>query len=70
MLCPVIEHAMLPFGFQAAQNNSASPSSSVWQFECSNGVIPCSITEQRTPSFVLTVMKIPCMNSLIRFSKK
>ena len=57
VLCSVIEHgmAMAPFRFQAAQKNSASLRSSLWQFENINEIIPCSITEQCTPSNVLTV---------------
>ena len=55
MLGSVIEHGMTPFRFQTAQKNSASLRSSIRQFEKINDVIPCSITEQCTPSYVLTV---------------
>ena len=51
----VIEHGMTQFRFQTAQKNSASLRYSIWQFENSNDVILCSITEQNKPSFVLTV---------------
>ena len=57
MLCSVIEHGRVTlFCFQTAQKNSASLRSSVRQFEKLNDVTPCSITEQCTPSYVLTVL--------------
>ena len=53
MLLSVLEHSMTPLNFETAQKNSASLRSSRLQFENSNGVILCSITEQSTPSYVL-----------------
>ena len=52
MLRSVIEHGMKLFRFQTAQNNSALLRSSVLQFENS---LASSITDQCTPSYVLTV---------------
>ena len=46
---------MTPFRFQTAQKTRLTPRSSVLQFENSITSEPCSITEQCTPSYVLTV---------------
>ena len=57
MYYSVFEDVMTPFGFQAAQKTSASLRSSVWQFENVNNIIPCSITEQCTPSHFYNFIK-------------
>ena len=60
MLFSIIEHGMTPFRFQTAQKNWGLCRASALQFEYSNEVIPYSITEQNTPSYVLTVKL--CLN--------
>ena len=60
---------MTPFRFQTAQKNSASLRSSVRQFENSSDVIPCSVTEQCTHSYVLTVyLQMECLIGQSLFS--
>ena len=56
MLCSVIEHGMTPFRFQTAKKNSASLRFSVRQLEnLKTSHRALEITEQCTPSYVLTV---------------
>ena len=55
VLCSVTEHGITPFHFQTAQKNSALLRSSLRQFENKMRSYRAAITEQCTPSYVLTV---------------
>ena len=55
MHCSAIEHGMTSSSFQTAKEKNEA------KFICAvrkrNGIIPCSITEQITTSYVLTVLE-------------
>ena len=56
MHCSVIEHSMTSLSFQTAVQKNEARLSSFVLFE-NSGVILCSITEQSTTSYVLTVLE-------------
>ena len=57
MHCSVIEHSMTSLSLQTAIQKNEAKLSSFVQFEKENGVISCSITEQCTIFYVLTVLE-------------
>ena len=57
MHCSVIEQGMTSLSFQTAVQKNEAKLSSFVQFENETGIIPCSITEQSTTSYVLTVLE-------------
>ena len=61
---------MLVDRFQTAKKNSASFRPSVWQFENSSDILPCSIIEQRAPSHVLTVYSFLQIKKIFSFLEK
>ena len=48
---------MTTLSFQTAVKKNEAKLSSFVQFENQNGVTPCSVTEQSTASYVLTVLE-------------
>ena len=58
MHCSVVDQGMTSLSFQTAVQKNETKLRSFVEFDFKrNGVIPCSITEQSTTSYVLTVLE-------------